>query len=290
MNGHFWGDDFLYRILACDLDETLISRDRSISVENIDAITQALRLGIKFVPATGRSFASVQTILKTLGLHDVAGQYVISFNGGVITENKDNRIISLRGISFELASDLFKAGLQYDVSIHVYTIDKLFIKNLTRNESDYIAGRMEAFEIFDQDLEFLKGQDIVKILYANPDFDYLQDIEVDLKALTDDVATVSYSSNRYIEFNRLGVDKGSGLNLLADLLGIDMKATIAIGDNYNDLTMILGAGLGVGVQNTVEAIKSHCDYICQTDHNQSAVAEVINKFILKDYGSQILIQ
>ena len=59
---------------------------------------------------------------------------------------------------------------------------------------------------------------------------------------------VSYSSNRYIEFNHKGVNKGAGLKKLADLLRIDIQDTIAIGDNYNDLSMIKDAGLGVGVK------------------------------------------
>ena len=90
---------------------------------------------------------------------------------------------------------------------------------------------------------------------------------------------VSFSSNRYMEFNRKGVSKGMGLHKLADLLGVDIKDTIAIGDNYNDLSMIQEAGLGIGVANTVEAMKKDCDYITQSDCNHSAIAEVINKFI-----------
>ena len=66
---------------------------------------------------------------------------------------------------------------------------------------------------------------------------------------------VSYSSNRYIEFNHQGVNKGQGLKKLAELLHVDIKDTIAIGDNFNDLSMIKVAGLGVGVQNTVEEMK-----------------------------------
>lgn len=65
-------------------------------------------------------------------------------------------------------------------------------------------------EVFDQNLDFLKGQEIVKVLYTNTDFDYLQNIDRDLKDITFDM-DVSYSSNRYIEFNHKGVNKGAGL-------------------------------------------------------------------------------
>ena len=83
-----------------------------------------------------------------------------------------------------------------------------------------------------------------------------------------------------MEFNALGIDKGKGLIDLANKLGIDIKDTIAIGDNFNDLSMIKVAGLGVGVQNTVEEMKKECDIITKATNNQGAIAEVINKRIL----------
>lgn len=92
---------------------------------------------------------------------------------------------------------------------------------------------------------------------------------------------VSYSSNRYIEFNHKGVNKGAGLKKLADLLHIDIQDTIAIGDNYNDLSMIKDAGLGVGVQNAAPGIKPDCDYITTATCEEGAVCEVIEKFVLK---------
>ena len=111
------------------------------------------------------------------------------------------------------------------------------------------------------------------------DYGYLKKIEDDLKDITGDL-DVSYSSNRYIEFNHQGVNKGQGLKKLADILGVDIKETIAIGDNFNDLSMIKVAGLGVGVQNTVEDMKKECDVITKATNNENAVAEVISKYIL----------
>ncbi len=148
-----------------------------------------------------------------------------------------------------------------------------------QEEKDYLAGRMEVTEIIDDNIDFLKGQEIVKVLYMNTDYQYLKGIENDLKEITSDL-DVSYSSNRYIEFNHQGVNKGQGLKKLAELLNVDIKDTIAIGDNFNDLSMIKVAGLGVGVQNTVEEMKKECDIITKATNNQGAIAEVINKHIL----------
>lgn len=271
----------MYKIIACDLDETLIRTDRTISKEDKEAILKAKELGVKFVPATGRGFNTVDNTLKELGLYDLENEYVISYNGGAITENKGSQLLHFEGISFELASELYKRGLNYDVCIHVYTKDMVYAYNYLQEEIDYLAGRMEVTEIFDDNIDFLKGQEIVKVLYMNTDYSYLYKIEGDLKDITQDI-DVSYSSNRYIEFNHQGVNKGAGLVSLAKMLGIKIEETIAIGDNFNDLSMIKAAGLGVGVQNTVEDMKKYCDYITDATCNESAVAEVIHKFILND--------
>lgn len=271
----------MYKIIACDLDETLLSTDRTISKKNIEAIKKAKELGVKFVPATGRGFNTVDNNLKVLDLYDKENEYVISYNGGAITENKGNRLLHFEGISFDLASKLFKRGLNYNVCIHIYTKDTVYAYNYIQEEKDYLAGRMEVVEIFDDNIDFLKGQDIVKALYMNTNYEYLQKIAKELEDITSDI-DVSYSANRYIEFNHKGVNKGAGLLSLAKLLNIKQEETIAIGDNYNDLSMIKVAGLGVGVANVVEGMKDDCDYICKANHDQDAVAEVIHKFILKD--------
>ena len=268
----------MYKIVVCDLDETLIGTDRTISEKNRKAIARLKDFGIKFVPSSGRNFISIDSNLKDLGLCGEENEYVISFNGGAITENKNHKLLHFEGISFELASELYKRGMNYDVCTHVYTKDMVYAYNLFQAEIDYLAGRMEIKEIFDKNIDFLKGQDIVKCLYTNTDREYLQKIAEDLKDITGGI-DVSYSANRYLEFNKRGVNKGEGLKKLAEILNVDIKDTIAIGDNFNDLSMIKVAGLGVFVANAVEDIKKYGDYVCENDCDHDAVAEVLEKFI-----------
>ena len=270
---------FMYKLIACDLDETLLTSDRSVSDENREAILKADELGVKFVLATGRGYATVQETLKEVGLHDLEDEYVISFNGGAVTHNKGNEVLHLQGISHEFANELYKRGQEYDVAMHVYTEKDVYVYNYVDEEREHLEGMMDVIEVFDKDLEFLKDEPIVKLLYMNTDRNYLNTIEEDLKDITQD-ADVSYSSNRYIEFNYKGVNKGAGITFLGDKLGIDIEDTIAIGDNFNDLPMLETAGLSVGVANMVPELKEKMDYITEANHNESAIAEVINKFIL----------
>lgn len=271
----------MYKIIVCDLDETLISRDRTISSENIEAIRKATEAGVKFVPCTGRGYNSVHNTTSQLGLFDQKDQYVISYNGGAITENKDEKQLYFQGITFEEAEAIYKRGLTYDhICIHIYTPDQVWVRNFYPEEVEYLANRQPCREIFSDDIDFLKGKEIVKAIYMNTDYSYLKKIESEITDLTGNM-DVSFSSNRYMEFNRKGVSKGNGLQRLCNILGVDIKDTIAIGDNFNDLSMIQAAGLGVGVSNTIADMKPLCDVITENDCDHSAVAEVINRYVLK---------
>lgn len=269
----------MYKLIACDLDETLYGNDRTIPARNVEAIKRASELGVKFIPATGRGYNSVRETLVDLGLLNKEGEYVISYNGGAITENKGNRLLHFQGLPFEEAEELYRRGLNYDVCIHVYTREMVYAYNITQEEIARLSKRMQVTEVFDRDLQFLAGQDIAKVLYENRDFDYLKKIEEELKDITGNM-DVSFSSNRYIEFNSKGVTKGAGLRFVAEMLGIKREETIAIGDNFNDLSMIQEAGLGVGVQNTIQGMRQYCDYITEATNDEGGVGEVIEKFIL----------
>lgn len=270
----------MYKLIACDLDETLLRKDKTVSQENIDAIHAFEKAGGVFVCSTGRPFFTVEPTLKELGQWKKKGTYVISFNGGAITENEHDNILHYDGITFEQASALFERGKAFDVCQHVYTKDVVWAYKMNDGEVAYLEGRQPFTEFFDETIDFLKGQDIVKCLYENTDYAYLKSIAETLTDITNDM-DVSYSSNRYLEFNKKGVNKGSGLKILADMLGIDIKDTIAIGDNFNDLPMIQAAGLGVGVANTVEDMKPLCPVITEKTCEEHAVAEVIYKYCLK---------
>ena len=271
----------MYKIIACDLDETLLTTaGRKVSAKNVAAINAARELGVKFVVSTGRGFPSVSGTLTEIGLVDQPGEYVISFNGAAITENDGWRLLHCVDMPFETVEKLFKHAETFDVGAHIYTLDKVYGYRFTDNEHAYLAGRM-AVEIRDDwSMDFLRGDTIVKILFVNPDQNYLWQMEREFAELAAGL-TVSFSSNRYIEFSPEGVDKGSGLLKLAEILGVDREDTIAIGDNFNDLSMIRAAGLGVGVANCVDGIKADCDYITRATNDESAIAEVIDKFILR---------
>ena len=273
-----------YKLIACDLDETLLDNKHQICQRNLDAIKKARKeYGIKFVPATGRGHAGITKELKALGLYDMPEEYTITFNGGAVNENKNNKIISFNGLNFEKTKEIFTFGLECDVCQHVYTKDKIYIFNVSESEQKRIDDKLFECEILEENsIDFLKDEPIAKILFENTNVPYLMSLTPKMKKITDGSVAVSFSSNRYIEFNQIGVDKGQGLKALATLLNIDIKDTIAVGDNYNDMAMLQVAGLSVAANNAVDDIKKICDYTTKANNNEGVVAELIERFIFNN--------
>lgn len=271
----------MYRLIACDLDETLLNDQHQICQKNIEAIKKATAMGVKFIPATGRGYTSIENVLQTLDLYGKKGEYVLSFNGCALTENSDGKLLAFDGLNFDLAKALFQFGLKKDVCIQVYTKDMVYVYRFNDDERERFHRQGSLYrEIATPDITFLKDEPIAKVLYENLDIPYLQSFEKEMASITEGNIAVSYSSNRYVEFNRLGVNKGDAMLKLAAILGIKQEETIAVGDHYNDLPMLMKAGLSVAAGNAVEDVKKVCDYVCHNTNNEGVLAEVIERFIL----------
>ncbi|ALI33074.1 Cof-type HAD-IIB family hydrolase [Weissella cibaria] len=277
----------VYKMLVSDLDETLLNDDGTVHADNLAAIKTAVTHGFKFVPNTGRSFNSVQALLKTLGLYDQAGQYVISYNGAAIVENKDNQVLLTRGMDRELAARIFRAGLVNDqVDVHIYTVDTLFIYNISPTDKQYMAERGVPYELMaSDDLAFLANeQPVMKVIFEHPDQAVREQIrDAVLAAVGADAVEATFSSSRYVEFNTKGVDKGSASLLLGEKLGIQRDEIIAAGDNNNDLKMLTAVGLGVSVANGIPAVQEAAAVVTERTNNEGAIAEILEKYVLKDF-------
>lgn len=273
-----------YKMLVSDLDETFLNDDGTIHEENVQTVKKAAAQGFKFVPNTGRSFESVQKMLKQLDLYDQVGQFVISFNGSAIVENKDNQIIATQDMPLTMAKQIFKAGLINEaVDVHIYTIDKLFIYNVSDSDRQYLATRGVAYvELKTPDLSFLnRQQPIMKVIFEHSDMQVRHQIyDAVIDSVGIDQVEATYSSDRYVEFNLKDVDKGTASLLLGEKLGIKSDEIMAIGDNNNDLKMIKAAGLGISVANGITAVKEMADIVTTRTNNEGAIAEVLNQFVL----------
>ena len=278
----------MIRLIACDLDETLLDDEKQISKENKDAIRKARdEYGVLFVPASGRGYLGITAVMKELDVFDKANEYTISNNGGIVIENKDYRPIVFHSFCFDIAERLFQYGIQLGLCIQVFTETQVYAFHLDDEERKWLyMFKPDAVDSKDKSIAFLKEEPIIKILFALPDMGALRAIahRMDQEGVLQGVSH-SFSSNRYLELNPIGVHKGVGLKELAAYLQIDLSETMAIGDNDNDIEMLKTAGLSVAVANANAHIQEIADAVTKQDYKHSAVSEAIHRFVFQEEGA-----
>ena len=271
-----------YKLVVSDLDGTLLS---NFHVPNLNksSIQRIREKGIKFCITTGRTIQSTKNILKEIGTYNEENEYSILFNGCVIIENKNNKVLFFKGIDFEISNKLFEIGKKYDVMLLVYSIDNCYVWKSYEKEIERQKSYEELLTFMDDlNINFIKEKNIqiTKIVFVNEDHNYLLKIKEELDKIFGNEISISTSANMYLEINAKNVNKGNALEWLANYLKIDMKETIAIGDNSNDIFMIEKAGIGVCVKNGIDIIKNKANYVTEKTNDEGAVKEVLDKFVL----------
>ena len=173
----------MYRLMFSDLDETLLV-NHHVPKMNQEAILKAREQGLKFVPCTGRAFNMIPDILKEIGTYDKAGEYSLCFNGGLIVENKDNKVLHFKGLDFKQAKEIFENARNLDVCVLVFTLDCCYIFHADEDEIQRKIAQKAKFKVIeDYDIDFLKDEKIAKILYEKRDMDYLKQLAKKLDEL-----------------------------------------------------------------------------------------------------------
>ena len=271
-----------YKLVVSDLDGTLLSNFH-VPNSNKSSIQRIREKGIKFCITTGRTIQSTKNILKEIGTYNEENEYSILFNGCVIIENKNNKVLFFKGIDFEISNKLFEIGKKYDVMLLVYSIDNCYVWKSYEKEIERQKSYEELLTFMDDlNINFIKEKNIqiTKIVFVNEDHNYLLKIKEELDKIFGNEISISTSANMYLEINANNVNKGNALEWLANYLKIDMKETIAIGDNSNDIFMIEKAGIGVCVKNGIDILKNKANYVTEKTNDEGAVKEVLDKFVL----------
>ncbi|KRM75211.1 Cof-type HAD-IIB family hydrolase [Secundilactobacillus collinoides] len=270
----------MYKLITSDLDETLLRKDGTISAANVTAIKSAVDAGVKFVPNTGRSFLTIQPLLQTIGLFEQPDEYVVSYNGGAVVENQNNRVVVSNAMPHEEAEKVFAIMREFDdTDIHVYTLDHLYIYHLRTDDQAYLKTRGVDFDEFDAPtLAAFKNDQIMKVIAMNPERHVQDRLYQAVMTRFNNQINCTYSSGIYVEANHLGVDKGQAVLDLGEKLGIAPDEMIAIGDNDNDLAMLRVVGMPVAVANAIDSVKGVAKYVTENDYERG-VADAIAHFI-----------
>ena len=272
-----------YKIVLSDLDGTLIIKGKDIVPEvNVEAIKKVREKGVKFIICSARSIQLAKPILEQIGSYNLENEYSCLVNGALLIENT-GKIIKYKGLPFNLVKEIFEFGKQYDVMFQCYSTDKCYTMRTIDAEIERKKVHHEEYEdITWEQFETLKDKEFGKVLYTKFDLEYLKNISKDVEKKFGDQIEICFSANRYLEMSPKGISKGSALKDIAEYLNVDLKNTIVVGDDFNDLSMIEIAGLGCCVANAKNEVKEKSKYVCEKNNEEGGVAEILDKFILNN--------
>ena len=275
------------KLVALDLDGTLFDNSSRISERNLTAIRSITDKGIHVVISTGRPFEGIPfDQIKGTGIN-----YAITANGSGIYEISTGKCLYENAMDEELVTpilnflltrdihmDAFIGGKGYTPVQCVETAQKLTVPSSIKNYIITTRTRLDNILQFIHENQ-LKVQKMTLNFYPAAD-GTLIDRETVRKFLVSNpsITTVCGGYNN-LEFTRADANKGVGLRKLADILGVNPDATMAIGDTENDLAIIEAAGIGVAMGNATDAVKAKADYVT-TSNTEDGVAAAIEHFIL----------
>lgn len=285
------------KIIATDMDGTLLDHNRELTEENARAIVKAQEKGVTVVVATGRDYTEAVNPLKRAGIRCP----IIAVNGAEIRSEEGGKILStpLTYEQFKLINDVLTEN---NIYFEIYTSKGAYTNNQelalqvvvdvlkSSNEpgADNEAHMYELAERRFQNAEILVTDDYEKIIENET-----VEIHKALAFTLDDQArnnarkqlekkenmlSVSSSGHENLEITNIHAQKGIALKAFADRLGVAMRDVMAIGDNYNDISMLKAAGISVAMENAEQEVKDISSFVTKTN-DDSGVAFAIHRYI-----------
>lgn len=289
----------MYKLIAIDLDGTLLNSYGQVSEKNKEALIKANQNGAEIVIASGRSTNSVKNIANDIGICN----YIICGNGSLIYDLKKEQIIYDKFIDKKKVLQIIKVCEENSIYYNIYTEDMVIAKSLSNNvlfyyqensnKPDSKKTKINLVQDIYKYVEEIENQNILKMTISDADSVIFNGIIRKLREIKDiDVLDVAHMSRKmiksgteevsleyyYTEITSQNVDKWYAIEHLIDKLNINKEEVITIGDNINDKIMTENAGVGVVMGNSAPYIKEIADMVV-SDNNQNGVAEAIEKLM-----------
>lgn len=279
----------MIKCIASDMDGTLLNSKQEVSEKNLEAIQKALNSGVEVVIATGRSYEEAISVLQESGLQ----LPIICANGAEI-RTKEGEVVKAHPLDYKIAKQaadvLNEVGIYYEIytSEGTYTVDydkgvEIIIDIFTTANPELSRELVEEeaqhryekglIHIVDSYEPILNGEKtIYKLLVFHKDHSFLDEVEEKLKQI--DHLEVTSSAFGNLELMNTQAQKGIALAEFVEEKGIALQDTMAVGDNYNDLSMFRVVGRSVAMGNANDDIKEQCTHVTLRN-DESGVGEAI---------------
>lgn len=270
------------RLIALDLDGTLLDTEKVLRPENEAALRRAAESGIEIVPATGRFYTAIDEAVRKLPyIH-----YVITVNGAKILAPGEDRVLFRAEIDWRRAVEVMRVLDRLPVIYDCFMDDWGWMtRSLYDQAADYAPNQhcLEMLRTKRSPVPELKahlaavGHGVQKIQMFFRDPELRMKTLADLKMQFPDLAVTS-SIPRNLELNNLEAQKGTALRRLAAHIGIAPEQTMAFGDDWNDLSMLRAAGIAVAMGNAAPELQAEADFVTLSC-DENGVAKALEQLL-----------
>ncbi|GFH39949.1 sugar-phosphatase [Pseudolactococcus insecticola] len=265
------------KLVAIDIDGTLVNNNREITPEVFDAVQKAKAAGVKIVIATGRPLLGVTPILASLNLLD-EGDYLITYNGALVQATASGEAFIDEPLTYDDYLDIEMESRRIGTPLHSITRSAVYTHNRDISKYSVNEAYITGLPLKYRSAEEMKKHEIIKMMYI----DEPEKLDETIKKLPQrflDNYTIVKSTPFYLEILNKNASKGLAVKHLADKLGIAYEETMAIGDEENDRSMLEAVANPVVMANGNPELKKIAKYITKSNE-KSGVAHAINEWVL----------
>ena len=270
------------KILFSDIDDTLLNKDKSISRENRNLIVKMLEQGHYFVAVTGKPIAVARQVVRNLGL-TMPGCYMLAFNGAIIYDCAADRALAEYTLPLDIVREVIEEADRKGIYVQTYQNRYILTREHSKELDFYLEEAKMKYKLVPDIFSYLEKEPYKVLAVSLDGQEPLLELKKNFREKHPELekrCSIFFSNEEYLEFCPKDINKGTGVKYLSQFLNIPLEDTVAVGDAGNDIPMIEVAHVGAAVKNAVPELKEAADYVTEKDHEESAVAEVIKRFIL----------
>ena len=258
------------RLIFCDVDGTLVTRDKRLTPAVRGAVSALAGRGINFTIASARPPFGLDHVVEPLGITPP----VTSFNGGLVQRRKDVSL-SQYLLPADIAREAIAALWSERLEIWAFTQTRWLCAGtgsayVATERRTLLAGPMSV-DTFEPEIESLG-----KIVGVSADIGFLGHCEAKLAARFKGRASVSRSQPYYLDITHVDARKERALRKVAAVCGVGMSETIAIGDGHNDIGMLQAAGVGIAMGNASESVRQAADYVTSSNDDEGVALAIMH--------------
>lgn len=266
------------KLVAIDIDGTLLNNERQITPEVKQAITDATNQGVKIVLTTGRPSIGILDVIQELGLEN-EDNYMIAYNGAVIQNAGSKKVLLESPLDYNDYLEIELLSRQLNIQLHVQDFEMMYTANKEISPYTIHEASLTGIPLSYRPVsEMTPDIKIIKAMYIGEP-NHLDDVIAKVPQQYKERLSMFKSAPFYYEILNPEATKGNAVHELATLLGIKQEEVMAIGDNENDLSMIEYAGIGVAMENALPSVKAICNKITLSNE-EHGVAHAIREWVL----------